>query len=48
MRTLHQNILKLKFDVAQHAPAHGRVGTHEEFLQIVKGSGPTNDTAAAR
>ena len=48
MRTLHQNILKLKFDVAQHAPAHGRLGTHEEFLQIVKGAAPTSDTAAAR
>jgi hypothetical protein len=35
MRTLHQNIRKLKLDVAQHAPAHGRVGTHEEFMRLV-------------
>ena len=42
MRTLHQNIRKLKFDVLQHAPAHGRVGTHEEFLRIVTGTGPAN------
>ena len=35
MRTLQQNIRKLKLDVAQHAPAHGRVGTHEEFMKLV-------------
>ncbi|RPH61475.1 MAG: MBL fold metallo-hydrolase [Acidobacteria bacterium] len=35
MRTLQQNIRKLKLDVAQHAPAHGRVGTHEEFTRLV-------------
>jgi hypothetical protein len=35
MRTLQQNIRKLKLDVAQHAPAHGRVGTHEEFVRLV-------------
>jgi glyoxylase-like metal-dependent hydrolase (beta-lactamase superfamily II) len=35
MRTLYQNIRKLKLDVAQHAPAHGRVGTHEEFVKLV-------------
>jgi glyoxylase-like metal-dependent hydrolase (beta-lactamase superfamily II) len=34
-RTLYQNIRKLKLDVAQHAPAHGRVGTHEEFVKLV-------------
>jgi hypothetical protein len=34
-RTLHQNIRKLKLDVAQHSPAHGRVGTHEEFMRLV-------------
>jgi hypothetical protein len=38
MRTLHQNIRRLKFDVLQHAPAHGRVGTHEEFLRLVEGA----------
>jgi hypothetical protein len=35
MRTLQQNIKKLKLDVLQHVPAHGRVGTQEEFMQLV-------------
>ena len=35
MRTLDQNIRRLKLDVAQHVPAHGRLGTHEEFMRIV-------------
>jgi len=35
MRTLQQNIKKLKLDVQQHVPAHGRIGTHEEFMRIV-------------
>jgi len=35
MRTLQQNIRKLKLDVAQHAPAHGRVGTNDEFMKLV-------------
>jgi len=35
MRTLQQKFRKLKLDVAQHAPAHGGVGTHEEFLRLV-------------
>ena len=47
MRTLNQNILKLKLDVAQHVPAHGRAGTHEEFLKIV-GSAPASERAEAR
>jgi glyoxylase-like metal-dependent hydrolase (beta-lactamase superfamily II) len=34
MRTLDQNIRRLKLDVAQHVPAHGRVGTHEEFMKL--------------
>ena len=42
MRTLRQNIRKLKLDVAQHAPAHGRVGTHEEFMRAVSGPAQTN------
>ncbi len=42
MRTLQQNIRKLKLDVAQHAPAHGRVGTHEEFTRLVSAPGQTN------
>jgi glyoxylase-like metal-dependent hydrolase (beta-lactamase superfamily II) len=32
---LNQNILRLKLDVAQHVPIHGRVGTMEEFTKIV-------------
>lgn len=32
--SLARNIQRLKLDVAQHAPIHGRVGTHEEFLKI--------------
>ena len=35
MRTLYQNMLKLKLDVAQHVPIHGRVGTNDEFVKIV-------------
>src|SRR4029077_12936136 len=47
MRTLDQNIRRLKLDVAQHVPAHGRVGTQEEFLKIV-GSAAGNQRAEAR
>jgi glyoxylase-like metal-dependent hydrolase (beta-lactamase superfamily II) len=32
---LNQNIQRLKLDVAQHVPIHGRVGTMEEFSKIV-------------
>ena len=35
MRTLYQNMLKLKLDVAQHVPIHGRIGTNDEFVKIV-------------
>jgi L-ascorbate metabolism protein UlaG (beta-lactamase superfamily) len=35
MRTLYQNMLKQRLDVARHAPIHGRVGTNDEFLRIV-------------
>jgi len=35
MRTLYQNMLKQKLDVAQHVPIHGRVGTNDEFLKVV-------------
>ena len=35
MLTLYQNILKLKLDVAQHVPIHGRAGTNDEFVKIV-------------
>jgi hypothetical protein len=34
MRTLYQNMLKLKLDVDQHVPIHGRVGTKDEFLRM--------------
>jgi len=37
MRTLYRNMLKLKLDVEQHVPVHGRVGTNAEFLKIVGG-----------
>jgi len=35
MSTLNQNIQRLKLDVAQHVPIHGRVATHDEFVKIV-------------
>lgn len=35
MRTLYQNMLKHKLDVAQHVPIHGRVGSNDEFVKIV-------------
>jgi len=47
MRTLDQNIRRLKLDVTQHAPAHGRVGTQEEFLRIVA-TAPANQRAEVR
>ena len=37
--TLYQNIKRLKLDVAQHVPIHGRPGPNDEFLKIV---GKTN------
>ena len=38
MRTLHENMKKLKLDVQQHIPTHGRIGTNEEFLRLVGGA----------
>jgi glyoxylase-like metal-dependent hydrolase (beta-lactamase superfamily II) len=35
MVSLYRNMQRLKLDVAQHVPIHGRVGTNEEFLRIV-------------
>ena len=32
---LSQNIQRLRLDVAQHVPIHGRVGNNEEFVKIV-------------
>jgi glyoxylase-like metal-dependent hydrolase (beta-lactamase superfamily II) len=37
MKTLAENIRRLKLDVAQHVGIHGQVGTHEAFLKIVGG-----------
>jgi len=42
MRTLYQNILKLKLDVAQHVPTHGRVGTNDEFTRMFAKTDKTN------
>jgi glyoxylase-like metal-dependent hydrolase (beta-lactamase superfamily II) len=39
MRALATNIRRLKLDVAQHVPVHGRVGTHEELVKIVGAGG---------
>jgi len=35
IREFYRNIQRLKLDVEQHVPIHGRVGTMEEFLEIV-------------
>jgi hypothetical protein len=35
IRTIYQNMQKLKLDVEQHVPIHGRPGTNEEFLKII-------------
>jgi glyoxylase-like metal-dependent hydrolase (beta-lactamase superfamily II) len=35
MRTLQQNIQRLKLDVGQHVPIHGQPGPMDQFLQIV-------------
>ena len=35
MRSLAATIQRLKLDVAQHAPIHGRLGTGDEFRKIV-------------
>jgi hypothetical protein len=42
MRTLYQNMRKLKLDVAQHVPIHGRVGTNDEFLRMFAKTEKTN------
>jgi hypothetical protein len=41
-KTLYQNIVKLKLDVAQHVPTHGRVGTNDEFMKMFAKTGNTN------
>ncbi len=35
MRSLQQNIQRLKLDVAQHVPIHGQPGPGDQFAQIV-------------
>jgi Metallo-beta-lactamase superfamily len=42
IKTLYQNIVKLKLDVAQHVPTHGRVGTNDEFMKMFAKAGNTN------
>ena len=41
-KTLYQNMLKLKLDVTQHVPVHGRVGSNEEFLRMFTSTAKTN------
>ncbi|PYS05037.1 MAG: MBL fold metallo-hydrolase [Acidobacteria bacterium] len=38
MRTLRQNIQRLKLDVAQHVPIHGVPGPNDQFMRIVGAS----------
>jgi glyoxylase-like metal-dependent hydrolase (beta-lactamase superfamily II) len=38
MRSLNQNIQRLKLDVTQHVPIHGQPGPNNQFMQIVKGT----------
>jgi len=35
MRSLRQNIQRLKLDVAQHVPIHGTPGPNDQFVRIV-------------
>jgi hypothetical protein len=42
MRTLYENMRKLKMNVERHVPIHGRVGTNEEFMRIVGTGTRTN------
>jgi hypothetical protein len=40
MRTLYENIRNLRLNPERHVPVHGRIGTHEEFVELVtRGSG---------
>jgi hypothetical protein len=34
MRTLNENIKKLRLDVERHVPIHGGIVTHQEFLEL--------------
>jgi len=42
VRTLYQNMLKWKLDVAQHVGAHGGMGTNDDFMKIVQNTARTN------
>jgi hypothetical protein len=35
MRSLRQNMTRLKLDVAQHVPIHGQPGPADQFMRIV-------------
>jgi hypothetical protein len=41
-RTLYQNMLKQKLEVALHVPLHGRPATNEEFLKVAGPRGPAD------
>src|SRR5687768_1022996 len=43
MKTLEQNIRKLRLEPTRHVPIHGRVGTHEEFMSLVGRTGRTDE-----
>lgn len=42
MKTLQQNMRKLKLDVVQHVPAHGRPGRNEDFMKLFENTARTN------
>jgi glyoxylase-like metal-dependent hydrolase (beta-lactamase superfamily II) len=42
MRTLYQNMLKWKLDVAQHVGGHGGLATNADFMKIVQNTARTN------
>ena len=39
MRTLYENIRKLKLDPERHVPIHGRVTSHDEFMAMFSDGG---------
>ena len=45
--SLRRNIQRLKLDVTQHVPIHGRVGTNEEFLTVVGKAGARASTTSS-
>lgn len=38
IRSLHQNIQRLRLDVGQHVGIHGQVASHQDFLRVVGGT----------